>query len=96
MVADGGLPTAAGRPDVPEAVVAPPPISLQLLDHQRQEKLAELLLCSGKTADALACADKALLAAPASAALLHLRGRCLLSAGNIPGVPIDPAGAVQM
>ena len=55
-------------------------------EHQRAQ-LAELLLASGKAPDALACADAALLAAPASAELLHLRGRCLLAAGNVPGAP---------
>lgn len=54
-------------------------------NDQQRAHLAELLLAGGKAADALACADAALLSAPASPELLHLRGRCLLAAGNVPG-----------
>jgi len=52
---------------------------------QQRAALAELLLNGGKPAEALACVDAALTAAPSSTHLLHLRGRCLLAAGNVPG-----------
>jgi hypothetical protein len=54
--------------------------------------LARLLLAGGRAADALACVEAALSAAPRSTELLHLRGGCLLAAGNVPGEQSNAAG----
>lgn len=76
-----GLP-AAGSPPFNQLKMQP---ARQPANEEQYVKLAELLLSSGKAMEALPWVDKALAAAPASTALLHLRGSCLLAAGNVPG-----------
>lgn len=89
-----GLEARQTAPAGPGAALSPPPVAApppdgpagaRALSPDQRAALARLLLAGGKPGDALAAVDAALLAAPGSLPLLHLRGSCLAALGNVPG-----------